>query len=206
VGKGIAIEPEDLVLRTTWFKTDESGLIASLAAPTLVKPIEGFTPLGGYKGILIYKNMGARLSRVQTFAPHKAFRQPVENCVPIGLPPIAQPFADENIFLVPWGESAAVSLPKVKVPSSVVCGIDLVRGIGYLMGFETIQDAAFTGETDTNLAKKAEAALFHARQGKFVLLHINGADEAATGAACVKKIDSSKRQPQNARGYCSKAM
>ncbi len=65
------------------------------------------------------------------------------------------------------------------MPSAVVCGIDLVRGIGRIMGFEIIQDAAFTGDTDTDLKKKTEAALFHARQGKFVLLHINGADEAA---------------------------
>ena len=119
------------------------------------------------------------LKNVQTFAPHKAFGQSVRLCMPKGLPPITQPFSNQNIFLIPWGESSAVTLPKVRTPSAVVCGIDLVRGIGRIMGYDIVDNAAFTGDTDTDIIQKTKTALKHAQKGRFVLLHFNGADEAA---------------------------
>jgi 2,3-bisphosphoglycerate-independent phosphoglycerate mutase len=179
VGKGIPVTRGDLVLRTTWVKTDDQGRIVSLASPMLSEPIEGFTPLGDYKGILVFKGQQKLLKNIQTYAPHKAFGQSVRLCMPKGLPPITQPFSEQNIFLVPWGESSAVALPNVQTPSVVVCGIDLVRGIGRIMGFEIVDDAAFTGDTNTDIIKKTKIALAHAQEGKFVLLHFNGADEAA---------------------------
>lgn len=179
VGKGIAAAQDDLVLRTTWVKTDGQGRIVSLASPALTEPIKGYTPLGDYKGILVLKGQSKLLENVQTFAPHKAFGQSVQLCMPKGLPPITQPFSNQNIFLIPWGESSAVALPKVQTPSAVVCGIDLVRGIGRIMGFKIVDDAAFSGDTNTDIIKKTNTALEHAKNGEFVLLHINGADEAA---------------------------
>ena len=116
---------------------------------------------------------------MQTFPPYQAFGQSVRLCMPKGLPPITQPFSDQNIFLIPWGESSAVALPKVQTSSAVVCGIDLVRGIGRAMGFDIVDDAAFTGDTNTDIIQKTKTALVYAQKGKFVLLHINGADEAA---------------------------
>lgn len=63
--------------------------------------------------------------------------------------------------------------------SAVICGKELVKGIARLLHMELFPVKGATGDVDTDLDAKTEAALRAAERCPFVLLHINGADEAA---------------------------
>ena len=58
-------------------------------------------------------------------------------------------------------------------------GKELVKGIARLLHMELFPVKGATGDVDTDLDAKTEAALRAAERYPFVLLHINGADEAA---------------------------
>ena len=78
-----------------------------------------------------------------------------------------------------WGQSVPVALPPFPQKSAVICGKELVKGIARLLHMELFPVKGATGDVDTDLDAKTEAALRAAERCPFVLLHINGADEAA---------------------------
>lgn len=78
-----------------------------------------------------------------------------------------------------WGQSVPVALPPFPQKSAVICGKELVKGIARLLHMELFPVKVATGDVDTDLDAKTEAALRAAERCPFVLLHINGADEAA---------------------------
>ena len=77
-----------------------------------------------------------------------------------------------------WGQSVPVALPPFPQKSAVICGKELVKGIARLLHMELFPVKGATGDVDTDLDAKTEAALRAAERCPFVLLHINGADEA----------------------------
>ena len=97
-----------------------------------------------------------------------------------------------NLLLWPWGASKKTTLPsfyiKHGLKGAVVSGIDLVKGIGKALDMEVpnIDDA--TGDIDTNLENKLEMTFKLLKEKDFVLLHINGCDEAAHRKEYDKKI------------------
>lgn len=97
-----------------------------------------------------------------------------------------------NLLLWPWGASKETILPsfyiKHGLKGAVVSGIDLVKGIGKVLDMEVpdIDDA--TGDIDTNLESKLKITLKLLKDNDFILLHINGCDEAAHRKEYDKKI------------------
>lgn len=78
-----------------------------------------------------------------------------------------------------WGQSVPVALPPFPQKSAVICGKELVKGIARLLHMELFPVKGATGDVDTDLDAKTEAAALRAAERcPFVLLHINGADEA----------------------------
>ena len=78
-----------------------------------------------------------------------------------------------------WGQSVPAAPPPFPQKSAVICGKELVKGIARLLHMELFPVKGTTGDVDTDLDAKTEAALRAAERCPFVLLHINGADEAA---------------------------
>ena len=78
-----------------------------------------------------------------------------------------------------WRQSVPVALPPFPQKSAVICGKELVKGIARLLHMELFPVKGATGDVDTDLDAKTEAALRAAEHCPFVLMHINGADEAA---------------------------
>lgn len=78
-----------------------------------------------------------------------------------------------------WGQSVPAAPPPFPQKSAVICGKELVKGIARLLHMELFPVKGATGDVDTDLDAKTEAALRAAERCPFVLLHINGADEAA---------------------------
>ncbi len=63
--------------------------------------------------------------------------------------------------------------------ASVVCAVDLVRGLGLCAGMKAVTVNGATGGIQTNFAGKAMAAIKELQNGQdFVYLHIESPDEA----------------------------
>lgn len=62
---------------------------------------------------------------------------------------------------------------------AVISAVDLINGIGNLIGFEVIAVDGATGDANTNYEGKAKAALTALEKNDFVLLHIEAPDEAS---------------------------
>lgn len=82
-----------------------------------------------------------------------------------------------------WGEGGKPSLSSFKekyaLNASVVCAVDLVRGLGLCAGMKAVTVNGATGGIQTNFAGKAMAAIKELQNGQdFVYLHIESPDEA----------------------------
>ncbi len=83
-----------------------------------------------------------------------------------------------------WGEGRKPSLTsfadKYSLRGSVVCAVDLVRGLGISAGLRPITVDGATGGVKTNFKGKAEAAIRELESGQdFVFLHIESPDESS---------------------------
>ena len=89
----------------------------------------------------------------------------------------------KDLMLWLWGASKKTTLPsfyeKYGLKGAVVSGIDLVKGIGNVLEMEVPIVDELTGDIDTNLESKLEVTLKLLEEKDFILLHINGCDEAA---------------------------
>lgn len=88
-----------------------------------------------------------------------------------------------SYMLYPWGVSAPCDLPTFEslhgMRGACVCSTPVVAGIATAMGMEVIVPEGATGDTDTDLTAKADAAIEAHRQYGWVVVHVNGTDEAA---------------------------
>ena len=81
--------------------------------------------------------------------------------------------------LILWGQSAPAKIAPFTQRAAVICGTPIVKGIAKLLNMDLIPVPGATGDVDTSLHEKTKAAIDAAKNYPFVLLHINGADEAA---------------------------
>lgn len=82
-----------------------------------------------------------------------------------------------------WGDGFRPNMDsftdKYGLKGSVVCAVDLVRGLGICAGLTPVAVEGATGSIKTNFAGKARAALDELKRGQdFVYLHIESPDEA----------------------------
>ena len=93
-----------------------------------------------------------------------------------------------------WGQGKAPRMPSFKdkygLTGSVVCAVDLIKGIGTYAGFNPIKVEGATGYLDTNYRGKADAALKALQTCDFVLLHVEAPDEAAHNGNYKEKIQA----------------
>jgi len=80
-----------------------------------------------------------------------------------------------------WGQGRALTLVSYKelygLHGGVISAVDLVRGLGRLIGLEPIKVPGATGFLDTNYAGKVEAALDVLQNHNFVFVHLEVPDE-----------------------------
>ena len=81
-----------------------------------------------------------------------------------------------------WGQGKKPALPNMKnhfgLSGAVVTAVDLVKGIGKLVGLDVPSVEGATGFVDTNYEGKADAVLEALRDGNFAYAHIEAPDEA----------------------------
>lgn len=184
LGAGIAVAPDELVLRGSWYARDGAG---RCTVPCAALPVVGdgrfrCISLGQYRSVLLLPHMAHAVEGIITRLPGSGAGFPAEVYCPTGCEPLADIFHElltPERCMIPWGESAPMHLPPFPEKAAAVCGKDIVRGIARLLSMKTVDVAGATGDVDTDLYAKVLAALEQAENLPFVLLHINGADEAS---------------------------
>ena len=93
----------------------------------------------------------------------------------------------------PWGNGVVRELPSIedlyKRSGSVVAGVDLIQGLGQAVGMENIVVPGATGDYQTNMKGKAEAAVDELSRKDFVFLHLEAIDEAGHDGDAELKVE-----------------
>ncbi len=93
-----------------------------------------------------------------------------------------------------WGQGTAATFPPFQqeygLRGACISAVDIVRGLGTLVGFDIIKVPGITGYFDTNYKGKAEYALKALDDHDVVLVHIESTDEAGHMGDVQKKIQA----------------
>ncbi len=91
-----------------------------------------------------------------------------------------------------WGQGVETNMPKFKekfgVEGSVISAVDLIKGIGKIVGLDVINVPGATGYYDTNYRGKAKYALDSLKEKDFVFIHVEAPDEAGHNGDLRAKI------------------
>ena len=91
-----------------------------------------------------------------------------------------------------WGQGTNPNMPTFRgmfgIEGSVISAVDLVKGIGKLIGLEVIQVPGATGYYDTNYEGKGEYAVSSLKEKDFVFVHVEAPDEAGHNGDVRAKI------------------
>lgn len=185
LGNDIAVNSNDLVVRGSWFALDSSGnCTVPTQAPENLPEVKDYRyyPLGQYKSIFVFPGMAGFVTDITTCPPYACENIAADKMRPTGCRVLRQAFDDlkkEDRCMIPWGQAVSAKLPPFSQKGAAVCAAPIVKGIAKLLGMEVVALSNATGDVDTDLLEKGTQALRAAATHPFVLLHINGADEAA---------------------------
>ncbi len=109
-----------------------------------------------------------------------------------------------------WGQGKKPNMPKFAdkfgLSGSVISAVDLIKGLGKILGLEVINVKGATGYYDTNYAGKAQAAIASLEKNDFVFVHVEAPDEAGHNGDLREKLTSIERFDQLVVGpileYC----
>lgn len=99
-----------------------------------------------------------------------------------------------------WGQGIKPNMPKFKdkfgLSGSVISAVDLIKGLGRILGLEIINVPGATGYYDTDYEGKAMAAINSLRKNDFVFVHVEAPDEAGHNGDLREKITAIERFDQ----------
>lgn len=175
-----------------------------------------------YRNLLIYRageEPAPFTANTKTQPPHDIPDQPIEAHLPIG--PGSEFLRDlmeraqrilamhpvnfsrtqsgqrqaNQIWL--WGQGRAPSIPrfvdKYGKTGAITSGVDLVRGVGVLLGWDRLDHPAVTDYLDNDYVKQAELALDALKTHDLVCIHVEAPDEASHEGRLDKKIEALER-------------
>jgi 2,3-bisphosphoglycerate-independent phosphoglycerate mutase len=91
-----------------------------------------------------------------------------------------------------WGQGSNPNMPSFKgmfgMDGAVISAVDLVNGIGRLIGLEIIDVPGATGYYDTNYQGKGEYAVNSLKKKDFIFVHVEAPDEAGHNGDVRAKI------------------
>jgi 2,3-bisphosphoglycerate-independent phosphoglycerate mutase len=96
-----------------------------------------------------------------------------------------------------WGQGERPKLQSYQerfgVSGSVISAVDLVNGIGRIVGLKIISVPGVTGYLDTNFRGKADYALESLKDNDFVFVHVEATDETGHNGDAKAKIEAVER-------------
>jgi 2,3-bisphosphoglycerate-independent phosphoglycerate mutase len=193
---------------------EAARLIGDLAKAIDIPGFEFHTGVS-YRNLLVYR--GQQDFDVATKAPHEIPEEPAGNWIPRGkgaeilnqiMDRSRELFADHEINRVRrqtghnpasqvwlWGQGHAPNIPKfvnrfgVK-SGCMITGVDLLRGLAVLLGWDVKEVVGMTSFHDTNYAGQGQATAAALDQYDLVFSHIEAPDEASHQADWKTKVDA----------------
>lgn len=108
-----------------------------------------------------------------------------------------------------WGQGKKPAIPKFRekygLSGGVISAVDLLKGLGKILGLDVINVRGATGYYDTDYSAKARAALKSLEEKDFVLVHVEAPDEAGHNGDLREKITAIERFDQLVVGAILKA-
>jgi len=109
-----------------------------------------------------------------------------------------------------WGQGVKPMMPKFSekfgLTGSVISAVDLIKGLGHILGLEVINVPGATGYYDTDYEGKAKAAIKSLKKRDFVFVHVEAPDEAGHNGDLREKLTAIERFDQLVVGsflkYC----
>ncbi|KPK98423.1 MAG: phosphoglycerate mutase [Omnitrophica WOR_2 bacterium SM23_72] len=99
-----------------------------------------------------------------------------------------------------WGQGCRPSMPKFAdrygLKGSVISAVDLIKGLGKVLGLQVINVPGATGYYDTDYEGKAKAAVKSLQKNDFVFVHVEAPDEAGHNGDLREKITAIERFDQ----------
>ncbi len=96
-----------------------------------------------------------------------------------------------------WGQGSKPSMPLFKdkfgLSGAVISAVDLLKGIGRIIGLDVIDVEGATGYYDTNYSGKVNAGLEALESRDFVFIHVEATDEAGHNGDLRMKITTIER-------------
>jgi 2,3-bisphosphoglycerate-independent phosphoglycerate mutase len=175
-----------------------------------------------YRNLLIYRARDGKApfaADTYSVPPHDITDQPIAEHLPMGsgacdlralMERSVQPFAQDaanqarrergelpatHIWL--WGQGRRPALTpfaeRFGVQGAVITAVDLLRGMGRLLGWEIVEVAGATGYLDTDYAAKGRAAVATLKSKDFVVVHVEATDEASHEGDADEKVTALER-------------
>jgi 2,3-bisphosphoglycerate-independent phosphoglycerate mutase len=170
----------------------------------------------GYRHLLVWRGGSTEAKLVP---PHDILGQPLAAYLPrgaaapnlLGLMALAHPWlrlhpvnrdrrrralgAADNFWF--WGAGRRPALRPFRerygLSGAVISAVDLVNGIGVLLGLERVTVPGATGYVETNYRGKAEHALAALARHEVVFVHIEAPDEAGHSGDAAQKVRALER-------------
>ena len=181
-----------------------------------------FVPGVSYRNLLIYRagsSSAPFTDTTKTQPPHDIPDRPIADYLPSG--PGAELLRDlmdrsravladhpvnqarrkkgqkETTQIWLWGQGRAPSLTKFAdrhgKRGAITSGVDLVRGVGVLLGWDRLDHPAVTDYLDNNYAKQAELAIAALQLHDLVCIHVEAPDEASHEGRADAKVEAIDR-------------
>ncbi|MEW4487899.1 cofactor-independent phosphoglycerate mutase [Thalassoglobus sp. JC818] len=171
-----------------------------------------------YRNLLIYRARGEKApfaTDTYTVPPHDITDQPIADHLPMGsggcdlralMEKSVELFQGSEANqkrlsdgLLPatqawlWGQGSRPDLQlfseRFGVRGAVITAVDLLRGIGKLIGWDVVEVEGATGYLDTDYAAKGRAAIETLNKGHdFVVVHVEATDEASHEGLAKEKV------------------
>jgi 2,3-bisphosphoglycerate-independent phosphoglycerate mutase len=198
--------------------SDEAATLMTLAQETLGGPHWEFVPGVSYRNLLIYRgraDVPAPFSNdTRTIAPHDLTDESVKDAFPKGpgcdllcdlmaksegmlaASPVNHARAAQGkrtaTTLWLWGLGKTPQLASFEsrfhVRGAMITAVDLLRGLGALVGWDRIEVDGATGYLDTNYGGKGLAAIEALKTHDVVCVHIEAPDEASHEGRAGEKV------------------
>ena len=99
-----------------------------------------------------------------------------------------------------WGQGQKPQMPNFReqfgLTGGVISAVDLIKGLGKILGLEVIDVPGATGYYDTDYEGKARAALEFLEKRDFIFVHVEAPDEAGHNGSLREKITAIERFDQ----------
>lgn len=201
-------------------KSEEAQILIKELNQKIKLPGIKFYPGKSYRHILVIKDTQVKeYLSVATTPPHDILGKPIKKYLPKGkgsefilklMEQSKEIFKDHAVNQVRidlkenpatmiwlWGQGQRPQMPlfseKYSLKGAMISAVDLVNGLGKLVGFEIITVPGITGYYDTNYLGKGQYALKALKKHDFVFIHIEAPDEAGHNGDIKAKINCIER-------------